>query len=172
MAITKYISENETITLYAGMVVEKGMVDLQIMSDVWEYTPYGIVYDVITDRHTLVYGKAEVDASPELIALYKKCVTRENRHMEACRKWGEHNRKIEMAHRTNLSLKEYKKLCRTYGGKVFDGCVELLCVKKFKSQFRASLANQLRDWLANPEPKYRLPFSRRQEECVMPYRSW
>ena len=46
MAITKYISENETITLYAGMVVENGMTDLQIMSDVYEYTPYGIVYDV------------------------------------------------------------------------------------------------------------------------------
>ena len=172
MAITKYISNNETNTLYAGMVVEKGMADLQIMSDVWEYTPYGIVYDVITDTHKRVYGKAEVDASPELIALYEKCVTREQRHRKACSLWGEHNRKIEMAHRTGLTLKEYKKLCLTYGGKVLDGCIELLSVKNFKSQFRASLANQLREWLANPAPKYRMPFSRRQEECVRPYRSW
>ena len=54
--------------------------------------------------------------------------------------------------------------------KIFDGCVELLNVKKFKSAFRESLATQLRTWLNDPAPKFKFPFSHKQEECVIPYR--
>ena len=113
-----------------------------------------------------------MDASDELIALYKKHLENEKRHNEAVLKWNLHNAQIEKAHSLNITVKQLNKLVRTYGdGKIFDGCVELLSVKKFKSAFRESLATQLRTWLNDPAPKFKFPFSHRQEECVIPYRS-
>ena len=165
-------NDKEITTTYNGMVVATGREDVQIMSDVWELWSYGLVYDVITDKATKIYGKAEVDASPELKKLYKESLTRSNRHMEAMKKWGLHNRTIEDAHTLNLSVKEFKKLKRTYDGRMYDGCWDLLKVKKFRNKFRESLAMQLRNWLSEKENKYRFPFSPKQAEFVMPYSRW
>lgn len=172
MAIIAINNNNEKTITYKGMVVEAGYEDVRIMSDVWAMEAYGIVYDVVTDKVMKIWHKAEVDASPELIALYKKHVENEKRHYEAVRKWNLHNAQLETAHSLNITVKQLKKLVRTYGdGKIFDGCVELLSVKKFKSAFRESLATQLRTWLNDPAPKFKFPFSPKQEECVIPYRS-
>jgi hypothetical protein len=165
-------NDKEITTTYNGMVVAAGREDVQIMSDVWEMWSYGLVYDVVTDKTTKIYGKAEVDASPELMKLYKESLTRSNRHMEAMKKWGLHNRTIEDAHTLNLSVKEFKKLKRTYEGRMYDGCWDLLKVKKFRNSFRESLAMQLRNWLSEKENKYPFPFSRKQTEFVMPYSRW
>ena len=172
MAIIAINNNNEKTITYKGMVVEAGYEDVRIMSDVWAMEAYGIVYDVVTDKVMKIWHKAEVDASPELIALYKKHVENEKRHYEAVRQWNLHNAQLETAHSLNITVKQLKKLVRTYGdGKIFDGCVELLSVKKFKSAFRESLATQLRTWLNDPAPKFKFPFSPKQEECVIPYRS-
>ena len=165
-------NDKEITTTHNGMVVATGYEDVQIMSDVWERQAYGLVYDVVTDKVTKINRLAKVDASPELMKLYKESLTRSNRHMEAMKKWGLHNSTIEDAHTLNLTVKEFKKLRRTYGGKLFDGCWDLLKVKKFRNKFRESLATQLRNWLSEKENKYRFPFSPKQEQFVMPYSRW
>lgn len=173
MAIIHTNNKNEITSItHKGMVVKSGIETVQIMSDVWESLSYGLVYDVIADKTTTVYGRADVDASPELMKLYQESVNRTNRHREAVEKWGNHNRNIEQAHLLNLSMKEFKKLRRTYGGKLFDGCWDLLKVKNFRNKFRESLANQLRNWLSEKENKYQYPFSPKQEQFVMPYSRW
>lgn len=173
MAIIYTNNKNEITSItHKGMVVESGYERVQVMSDVWESWSYGIVYDVVTDKVTKIYARAEVDASEELIALYKKHIENEKRHNEAVRKWNLHNAQIEKAHSLNITVKQLNKLVSTYGdGRVFEGCVELLSVKKFKSAFRESLSTQLRTWLNDPAPKFKFPFSHKQEECVIPYRS-
>ena len=172
MAIKHYTNNEITSITHKGMVVESGIEIVQVMSDVYEDWAYGVVYDVVTDKVTRIYGRAEVDASEELIVLYKKHIVNEKRHLEAVHKWKLHNAQVETAHSLNITVKQLKKLVRTYGdGKIFDGCVELLSVKKFKSAFRESLATQLRTWLNDPAPKFKFPFSPKQEECVIPYRS-
>ncbi|MBO7526305.1 MAG: hypothetical protein J6T74_00230 [Clostridia bacterium] len=173
MAIIHYNNKNEITSItHKGMVVESGIEIVQVMSDVYEDWAYGVVYDVVADKVTRIYARAEVDASEELIALYKKHIVNEKRHLEAVHKWKLHNAQVETAHSLNITVKQLKKLVRTYGdGKIFDGCVELLSVKKFKSAFRESLATQLRTWLNDPAPKFKFPFSPKQEECVIPYRS-
>lgn len=172
MAIIHTNDKNEITITHKGMVVETGIETVQVMSDVYEDWAYGVVYDVVTDTATRIYARAEVDASEELIALYKKHVENEKRHLEAVHKWKLHNAQVETAHSLNITVKQLKKLIRTYGdGKIFDGCVELLSVKKFKSAFRESLATQLRTWLNDQTPKFKFPFSPKQEECVIPYRS-
>lgn len=173
MAIIHTNDKNEITSItHKGMVVETGIETVQVMSDVYEDWAYGIVYDVAADKVTKIYARAEVDASEELISLYKKHLENERRHLQAVKMWNIHNGQIETAHSLNITVKQLKKLVRTYGdGKIFDGCVELLSVKKFKSAFRESLATQLRTWLNDPTPKFKFPFSPKQEECVIPYRS-
>ena len=165
-------NDKEITTTHNGMVVATGYEDVQIMSDVWERWSYGLVYDVIADKTTKIFGTAKVDASPELMKLYEAHKVREDRHFKAIRKWGEHNSAIENSHTLNLTVKEFKKLRRTYGGKLFDGCWDLLKVKKFRNKFRESLATQLRNWLSEKENKYPYPFSHKQEQFVIPYSRW
>ena len=172
MPIIHINDKNEITITHKGMVVETGIETVRVMSDVYEDWVYGIVYDAVADKVTKIYERAQVDASEELIYLYKKHLENEKRHNEAIRKWNIHNGQIETAHSLNITIKQLRKLVNTYGdGRVFEGCVELLSVKKFKSAFRESLATQLRTWLNDPAPKFKFPFSHKQEECVIPYRS-
>jgi hypothetical protein len=46
-------------------------------------------------------------------------------------------------------------------------CIKLLKTRSFKSAFRQHLRDQLEAWLADPEPRYDSPFSRRQWECLV-----
>ena len=172
MAIRSTLNGNTT-TSYVGMVVRTGYETVQIMSDVWEQWFYATVFDPIANVEKKIHThSAEVDASPELMAKYEAFKENERRHYKACQLWGEHNRNITAAHTLSISLQELKKLNRTYSGRLYDGCWDLLKTKKFRSTFRASLANQLRTWLSEKENKFPYPFSRRQEECVMPYSRW
>ena len=164
---------NNTTTSYVGMVVREGREEVQIMSDVWEMWHYAIVFNPETKEEKRIYtGDCEVDASPELMAEYEAFKEAERRHFKAVQIWGEHNRNITAAHTLSITVKELKKLRRTYTGRLYEGCWDLLKTKKFRSTFRASLANQLRNWLSEKENKFPRPFSYRQEECVMPYRRW
>lgn len=176
MAIRSTTNGNTT-TSYAGMVVYRGYETVQVMSDVWEQWAYAIVFDPIANEEKKIYAgsgwwEADVDACPELMAKYKAFKENERRHIKAVQLWGEHNRNITAAHTLSITLQELKKLNRTYSGRLYEGCWDLLKTKKFRSTFRASLANQLRTWLSEKENKFQYPFSRRQEECVMPYSRW
>lgn len=176
MAITTTINGKSTTT-YAGMVVYRGYETVQIMSDVWEQWAYAIVFDPIANVEKKIYAsegswEVDVDASQELMAKYEAFKENERRHYKACQIWGEHNQNITAAHTLSITLQELKKLRRTYSGRLYNGCWDLLKTKKFRNSFRESLANQLRNWLSEKENKYSFPFSPKQESYVMPYRAW
>lgn len=173
MAIIHTNDKNEiTYITNKGMVVKTGYEVVQVMSDVYEDWHYGIVYDVVTDTATKIYARAEVDASEELIAQYEKMCENERRHAEAVHRWHDHNLRIEQAHLLSLSVREFKKLKRTYGGRMYEGCWDLLKTKKFRNKFRESLAIQLRTWLSETDNKFPFPFSHKQAQFVMPYSRW
>lgn len=45
-------------------------------------------------------------------------------------------------------------------------CITLLKVKNFRSSFKKSLANQVREWAENDNPKYPTPLSARQFDYI------
>ena len=53
----------------------------------------------------------------------------------------------------------------------WDPIVKLLGTRKFRSEFRAKLAEQIRQWLHTPvsERRYQFPLSQRQYECIARY---
>lgn len=57
-----------------------------------------------------------------------------------------------------FQLRKLEKGCGVY----FDCVKVLLTTKKFRSEFRASLAKQVRDWINNPNPQYDTPLSAKQ----------
>jgi hypothetical protein len=95
----------------------------------------------------------------------------ERRHQEAVRLAEEHKTRWFQAHHMNVSLSEYKKLVRL-GTAKFDILYTLLGTKKFRNQFRANLAQQVRDWLKEENPKYPTPLSQRQFECADNRPAW
>ena len=168
---------NNNNTTYAGMVLYVGYETVQVMSDVWEQWKYALVLDVCTGEYKRVYDEganwsAEVDAEPIVKEMYERYLEADNRHNKAVTMWNRHNTNIEHAHLLRITVKELVKLKNTYGGKLYDGCWDLLKTKKFRNTFRESLANQLRTWLSETNNKYKLPFSPKQETYVMPYSRW
>jgi hypothetical protein len=62
-----------------------------------------------------------------------------------------------------------KRLMKIYekGGHYYLYIVmQLICTKKFKSDFRKGLHDHLVEWLDDPNPKYDLPFSARQFQSL------
>lgn len=175
MAILTRKSKDETPTIsYAGMVVGKVVRDERIMSDVWAYSTYAIVYDIIQDQTKEIcvhcdfdggYSTAEVDASPALMLQYALHLERKERKAKANKLIHEHNRRWTQCHFMNVTLSQYKRLKRL-GNDSFEILYTLLGTKKFRNEFRAKLAEQVRNWLNDPEPKYRTPLSPKQLACA------
>ena len=175
MAILTRKSKDETPTIsYAGMVVRKIVRDERVMSDVWSYCTYAVVYDIIQDRVKEIcvhcdfdggYSTAEVDASPELMEKYVAHCVREERHQKAVHLVHKHNERLLQAHHMGVTLSQYKRL-KELGSDSYDILYTLLGTKNFRSEFRAKLAEQVRNWLNDPEPKYRSPLSPKQMACA------
>ena len=175
MAILTRKSKDETPTIsYAGMVVRKIVRDERVMSDVWSYCTYAVVYDIIQDRVQEIfvhcnfdggYSTAEVDASPELMEKYRAHEVREERHQKAVKLVHDHNERWNQAHHMNVTLSQYKRL-KDLGSNSYEILYTLLGTKKFRNEFRAKLAEQVRNWLNDPEPKYRTPLSPKQMACA------
>ena len=182
MAILTRNNENENyVKQYAGMVIKDFWKDERVMSDVWAMCQYAVVYDIIQDKVMEICVHCDfddakdvrviADASPALMEQYKKHLDNEHRHQEAVRLAAEHRTRWEQAHHMNVSLSEYKKLVRL-GVAKFDILYTLLGTKKFRNQFRANLAQQVRDWLKEENPKYPTPLSQRQFECADNRPAW
>lgn len=54
------------------------------------------------------------------------------------------------------------KLSKFRGTPKYNGVHKLLCVKKFRSEFRKSLRDQVEAWLRDPNPTYDFPLSPKQ----------
>ena len=74
-----------------------------------------------------------------------------------------------------VSRAQFEDLCRAYGtveawrrNKVLRAIESLLTTKEFKSEFRRSLAEQVRGWIENPAARrHGTPLSERQLRCVV-----
>ena len=176
------ISKKDNSVSYKGMVIRTYTLDEKVMSDVYAYFKYATVYDFMTDTISeICLGSdfsgynftAEADASKELVALYEAHKLREKRHGEAVALWNEHNENVLVAHKMGITLSQFKTLIKVYGRNTrnMNGVYHLLKTKKFRNEFRAKLAQQVRDWLVADVRQFKTPLSPKQLACVMPYES-
>ena len=96
---------------------------------------------------------------------YRAHCVREERHEKAVHLVHKHNERWCQAHHMNVTLSQYKRL-KELGSDSYDILYTLLGTKKFRNEFRAKLAEQVRNWLNDPEPKYRTPLSPKQMACA------
>lgn len=166
--------------IYAGMVVNIYTKQIKVWSDVWDDATYAVVYDIIADKvteHLVHLGydgvekQCEVDASPELQQKYIEHLVREKRKIKMNEIIHNHSARWNEIHNMNITLGEYKKLKR-FGSTTYEILSGLLSTKKFRSGFRENLAQQVRDWLKEENPKYSCPLSPRQLECADNRRPW
>ncbi len=145
---------------------------------------YAIFYNAATDRfEESVYAStrgwtytagAVVDATPEIYALWEQHKKRDQRNAKARWLKEEKKNRSARAHKCSLSIKDVEALATAFPEKaVRDGVFDLLKTKKFRNEFRAKLAQQVRDWLATPasDRQYGAPLSPKQAQCVLPYKS-
>lgn len=70
-----------------------------------------------------------------------------------------------------LSLATYHEAYKLRGAyykeEEFEAVCNLLRVKKFRSNFRKSLSEQVRDWIKDPSPKYEKPLSPKQISYII-----
>lgn len=180
MAITSTAFNPKGDRVYVGMVVKIYTKQIKIWSDLWDDATYAVVYDIITDQvseHLVRLGydgvenMCEVDASPALIQKYIEHCVREQRKDKMNMLIQEHTDMWNEIHKMNITLGEYKKL-QHFGSTTYEILSNLLSTKKFRSQFRANLAQQVRDWLKEEKPKFNCPLSPRQLECADNRRPW
>lgn len=125
-----------------------------------------IIYD--TTRFASTGMNAVVDATEETLKAYREARENLEKKITVDHAWFDHNSRLAIHKSTGLTFKEIGKLCNVYShdGACFDAVCSLLSVKKFRSEFRKGLADHIREWLADPKPKYFAPLSDRQMECI------
>jgi hypothetical protein len=109
---------------------------------------------------------SNIDAGPELMAQYEAHLKQRDRARRALVKRIDRKRLMQDAR--DAGLKSYlvaKDLRGQMGRDRYAALIKLLASEqggRLRSKFRKSLAAQVRNWLADPAPKYRLPLSPRQ----------
>jgi hypothetical protein len=116
---------------------------------------------------------SRADATPEVRAAYDAWRDEQARFARIadraakCREICERRKKDrEVANAVGCSPLRIRVLRRVYSQEEFAAIERLLRTKKFRSEFRAKLCQQIRDWLNDPLPKYRTPLSARQIEYI------
>lgn len=101
------------------------------------------------------------DATPEIMAKYNAWELARKRRNKIIKKVELRAMIKSDAKLVGLSYFEAKRLhatCDSY----YESVLRLMGTKKFRSTFRASLAAQVREWLATDTPKHATPLSPRQ----------
>lgn len=126
---------------------------------------YAVVFDGKHESHVqyaaTAYGcqgcHAQVDASEELLALYKEFKAKQHEEAVMLR--------IEQLMKDGVPA----YLCKRFNDRLDsfscdrkESFLKLLKTKKFRSDFRKSLCIQLKNWLLDDNPQYDSPFSPRQ----------
>ncbi len=78
-------------------------------------------------------------------------------------------REAEMAKTTSecqITPEQVEQIKCIYNRENQNLIFKLLATKKFRSEFRLSLANQIRKWLGEEKPKFSTPLSARQLSCL------
>lgn len=108
---------------------------------------------------------SSVDASPEIMAEYEAWKIRSDRKIMLKELRRERAKQFEMARKCNITFNQLKRINYCYGSSLI---IELLTIKKFRSSFRESLANQVRAWLTS-DSKFLTPLSPKQIDCLARY---
>ena len=108
------------------------------------------------------YG-SYADAPPEIVAEYTAWKAYEARKYAVMRKRETRKEEWKQARELNLSWKEFRKLSFL---EMKPALVPLLKTKNFRSEFRKNLAQQVRNWLKDDNPKFKFPLSARQVQCL------
>ena len=105
---------------------------------------------------------AEVDAPEDIRKKAEEYTRKQNRHYKAYCLWEDRKEDIKLAR--TMQLKHYNLVRKLKKASVdrFDSIFSLLKVKKFRSEFRKSMAQQVRSWVNDPAPKYDSPLSWKQ----------
>lgn len=105
-----------------------------------------------------------VDASPDVIAAWVAWEDKERRRARVMGAWSRRKDDWKLARETGLaSLANLARLREAFRSvETFEAAIKLLKTKKFRSDFRASLARQIRAWIDDPAPKYASPLSPKQ----------
>lgn len=151
------------VETYRGRVLSmferNGYDDSDFYAVVWsdeQNKPINVEY--ATTRGWTYANGAQIDATDETRAKYENYIRRQQRMGRIA----ERNMMKRAAHEMNLDLFAYKRLLRAYPSGLPDNLVKLMKVKKFRSNFRANLCKQVRDWCAEHAPKYVTPLSAKQ----------
>ena len=153
------VRDSQGKEFYKGQVVD--MTCSNRYDDSWYYA---VVFDGKSVEHVLYDSTAfadcctcEIDASEETMKAYK-------RFLKIKEKWGHRNSLVSHASGTGYHYTVIDKLYKAYEDDkdAFFKCLTLLKTKKFRSNFRKSLCEQLRNWLEDECPQYSHPFSNKQ----------
>lgn len=106
------------------------------------------------------------DATPEVLAAYAAWSLRERRRMKAHALRA--RRAADMAAAAAAGLRNRHEVARLRAacGPATDSVLALLRTRRFRSEFRRSLCEQVRAWLTNPAPQHSSPLSLRQLQAI------
>ena len=108
-----------------------------------------------------------VDITPKVKAELDEYYRKENvKH-----RWERRKHENALAHKAGITRFDIYKLNDVYNRDTVDAILSLLSVKRFRSEFRKGLAEQVRAWLRG-EYGYRYPLSRHQLETLTRYISY
>ena len=105
----------------------------------------------------------EIDITEE----NKQMLNQYYRRKEVEGKWFKRQLLIKDAHIMNITYHEAKKLQAALDIDQYTAMYMLLKTKKFKSAFRQSLANQVREWLKDDYPQFEKPLSDKQFSYII-----
>lgn len=159
---------------YVGQVLSMGEHNYYDDSDF-----YALVFDPKDGKlHEIIYDTtrcastgigAYVDATEETLQEYRKVRKNLEKKVALDHAKYDHDSRMAIHKSTGLTFKDIGKLCKAYNheGFCFDAICALLAVKNFRSTFRKNLAAHVREWLADPNPKYFAPLSNKQMQCII-----
>jgi hypothetical protein len=104
-----------------------------------------------------------IDASPEVMAEYRAWGAAQYRRHRIVDKRDRRNQELAKATKLGLTRKQYARLSAVDNGGLLEN---LLKTKTFRSAFRKSLNDQVRNWLTDPAPKYKQPLSYKQMDSL------
>lgn len=112
------------------------------------------------------YG-SHADATPEVMEAYRAWVAHDTKQKRVAARRLKRNADMELAKKAGLKNRHQVNRIRVaVGTGNFDNVMRLLTTKKFRNPFRASLADQVRKWVNDKNPKYYKPLTNRQMQYI------
>lgn len=173
MSIMTYNEKDRTVTEeFIGLVVHKYEKNYYDDSDFYAVVYIDGTFKDVMYATTSAYCpvRCEVDAPENLKKKFSKFEEEQRRLRIAKRLLEKRAKLIELSKECRLpNYLAVKRLAKAYGDIDtcgFDSVYKLLKVKKFRSKFRESLAEQVRNWCADKNPKFSSPLSPRQMSYI------